>query len=118
VVEPSTSRSDGRSGLPSLVEEIVQQFARIFNALRFSASSKRHRGPDSGPDWRAYPRARRPRERQGLQVEKLGYLPTDVPEDDGEGRTAQHSQRNHGGRSNAEPEPHRHGDLIGIHGRS
>jgi hypothetical protein len=103
---------------PPWSEEILQQFACIFNALRLSASSKRHRGPDSGSDWRPYPRARRPRERQGLEVEKLGYLPTDVPEDDGDGRAAQYGQRNHGGRSNAEPEPHRHGDLIGIDGRS
>jgi hypothetical protein len=69
-------------------------------------------GSDCGP----HPRPRRTRDRLGLELEKLGQLASDVPEDSDQGRTAKTHQRNHGGRSNAEPEPHRRGDLIGIYG--
>jgi hypothetical protein len=97
-------------------EGIVQQAACLFNALRRGALSKQ-REPDSDSDYRPHSRPRRPRERQGLELEKLGYLAADVSEDDGQGRAAQHCQRNHGGRSDAEPKPHSHSDLIGIPGR-
>jgi hypothetical protein len=69
-------------------------------------------GSDCGP----HPRSRRARDCLGLELEKLGQLAPDVPEDGNQGRTAQHHQRNHGGRSDAEPEPHRRGDLNGIYG--
>jgi hypothetical protein len=97
-------------------ERIVQQAACLFNALRRGALSKQ-REPDSDSDYRPHSRPRRPRERQGLELEKLGYLAADVSEDDGQGRAAQQCQRNHGGRSDAEPKPHSHSDLIGIPGR-
>jgi hypothetical protein len=72
--------------------------------------------PDLGSDCGPHPRSRRARDCLGLELEKLGQLASDVPEDDDQGRTAKHRQRNHSGRSNAEPEPHRRGDLIGIYG--
>ena len=71
--------------------------------------------PWLGSDWGLRPHARRARDCLRLELEKLGQLATDVPEDGDQGRTAQHRQRNHGGRSDAEPEPHRHGHLIGIY---
>jgi hypothetical protein len=96
-------------------EGIVEQTAGIFNARRFAVSEAARAASDSDYRW---PRSRRPRERQGLELEKLGYLAADVSEDDGQGRAAEHRQRSQGGRSDAEPKPHRHGDLIGIEGRN
>ena len=71
---------------------------------------------DSGSDGGPHPRSRRASDCLGLELEKLGYFAPNVPECDKQGRAAENRQRNHSGRSNAEPKPHRHGDLIGIYG--
>jgi hypothetical protein len=72
--------------------------------------------PGSGPDCCPHPRAFQGCNCLRLELEKFGQFAPDVPEDDDQGRATQHYQRNHGGHSNAEPKPHWHGDLIGIHG--
>jgi hypothetical protein len=99
----------GRRGLSSNLRELS-------NGAASQRTVERHCEPDSGPDYGPRPRSRRACDCLGLELEKLGEFAPDVPEDGDQGRAAQHCQRNHGGSSDAEPEPHWHRDLIGIHG--
>ena len=100
----------------SLSRGSFQQRARFFNAPAGAHDQKAAR-VDSDSDYRC-PRPGRSRDRQRLELEQLGYLPAHASEDGGEHRAGQERDGSHSGRSDGEPKPHRHRDLIGIDGRS
>jgi hypothetical protein len=87
MVEPSTSGSDGRSAFSSLVEKDLPAKSENFQCAGLRALLEAARADSDSDDW--CPRPRRPRDRERLELEQLGYLPADASEEYRDDRTGQ-----------------------------